>query len=254
VTVQIWQPLATKPSERYGGLIRLVPGGSVVVAGLARADRVVDHVPVLAWVRTRFYEIEEAALVAIRDRLFPTDGLRSVSDLVPFSATPPPVAVVASNTAISPREAFAALLEMSERQTPAAARQRSVMRTLSQLLPDEARVLLALSDGGQRAVLQVHDGDDHLVQNRSSVGRAAKVHANDLTSTYVTHLLELGLAELVPYEGRSFYEWEMLETETEVRDVLGRYDHRKLKKPKVTRQILRLSPAGGAFCDLCIPS
>ena len=75
-----------------------------------------------------------------------------------------------------------------------------------------------------------------------------------MTTAYVTHLLNLGLAELVPYEGRSFYEWEIIETETEVREVLSRYDHRKLKKPRLSRQLLRLSPAGRAFCDQCIPS
>ena len=128
------------------------------------------------------------------------------------------------------------------------------MRTIGQLVPDEARVLFSMSSGSQHAVLQVHDGDDQVVQNRSNVGRLAKVHAQDLTTSYVTHLLQLGLVELVPYEGRSFYEWEMIETETEVRDVLSRYDHRKLKKPRMTRQILRLSQAGRAFCDLCIPS
>jgi hypothetical protein len=127
------------------------------------------------------------------------------------------------------------------------------MRIITELVPDEARILLTLSNGSQHAVLQVHDGEEQLVQNRSSVGRAAKVHAQDLTARYVTHLLELDLVELTPYAGRAFYEWEMIETETVVREVLSRYDHRKLRKPKLTRQVLRLSPAGRAFCDLCIP-
>jgi hypothetical protein len=210
----------------------------------------------LAWVRTRLYELEDEMVLALRDRLSRVDGPLSRSTLVPFAppSRQPVIATPSINGAGSPADAFAVLLGSSETQSPEAAREQSVLRLIDQLVPDEARILFAMSDGSQYAVLQAHDGDEHILVNQSNVGRAAKVHAQDQTTAYVTHLLHLGLVELFPYEGKSFYEWEMIETETRVREVLGRYDHRKVRKPKLSRQILRLSPAGRAFCDRCIPA
>ena len=83
------------------------------------------------------------------------------------------------------------------------------------------------------------------------MGRNARVHSQELTATYVTHLLELGLVELAPYEGDDLMEFELLESETAVRDVLAPYDHRKLRKPRITRQVVRLDAAGRAFCEEC---
>jgi hypothetical protein len=117
------------------------------------------------------------------------------------------------------------------------------------LVPDEAKILRALADGTEHAVIQAHDGSVPLVVNHSAVGRNARVHSRELTPSYVTHLLELGLVELAPYQGHDLMEFELLESETAVRDVLAPYDHRKLRKPRITRQVLRLSPAGRVFCE-----
>jgi hypothetical protein len=255
-SVQVWEPQVTRRMEVFRGVVRRFPGGALAVAGMERVDRVVEQVPVLAWVRTRLYELEDDIFLALRDRLTTVDGTLSMSTLVPFAPASRQAVVPATsiNGPGSPADAFAILLGTSETQSPDAARRQNVMRLIDELVPDEARILFAMSDGSQYAVLQAMDGDDHILVNQSNVGRGAKVHAQDQTTAYVTHLLHLGLVELVPYEGRSFYEWEMIETETHVREVLARYDHRKLRKPKVIRQILRLSPAGRAFCDRCIPA
>ena len=45
-------------------------------------------------------------------------------------------------------------------------------------------------------------------------------------------------------------EFELLESETAVRRVLAPYDHRKLIKPRLTRQVVRLSEDGRAFCAI----
>jgi hypothetical protein len=223
---------------------------------MERVDHVVDQVPVLAWSRTRVYEIETGLWHTLRNQLLPADA--STSSLLSLPFTPAPRHVVpspmANDDSCDPIVSFAALLRAAETQSPDAARRQAMMRIIDDLVPDESRILFAMSNGSQHAVLQVDDGDDRIISNRSSVGRTAKVHAQELTTRYVAHLLELGLIELARYEGRSFYEWELIESESEVREVLRLYDHRKLKKPKMIRQILRLSPAGRALCDLCIPS
>jgi hypothetical protein len=140
-------------------------------------------------------------------------------------------------------------LAAAEAQSPAEARAAARLRVALSLVPDEAKILRALADGTEHAVIQAHDGTVPLVVNHSAVGRNARVHSRELTPGYVTHLLELGLVELAPYLGTDLMEFELLESETAVRDVLAPYDHRKLRKPRITRQVLRLSPAGRDFCQ-----
>jgi hypothetical protein len=234
---------------------RRVPGGFIAAAGIERIDRMLDRVPVLAWFRSRLYQVEESALEALRDRLAQLDGALPIGVGVSGAFTSQVAAAPADGAvwALSPAEAFTKLLDAADMQSPSEARMEAVVRIIRQLVPDEARILRALSDGSEFAVLQAYDGNDHIVRNRSNVGRNAKVHAQELTPTYVTHLLELGLVELAPYEGTSLYEYELIEAESEVRQILGHYDHRKLMKPKISRQVLRLSASGRKFCDLVSP-
>jgi hypothetical protein len=257
VAVQVSELGAGRPFEWVRDMVRRLPAGPIVMGGVDRVDRLVDQVPVLAWCRARVYDVEAELLLALRDRLALLDTPLARATLIPFTTPDIQTLVPAlpGPDTRTPSEAFAALLHVAEVQSPAEARQDNLMRLIDSLLPDEARIILAMADGSQHAVLQAYEGDTQIIANRSSVGRAAKVRAQEMTSEYVTHLLALDLVELVPYEGRSFYEWELIESETDVRAVLAPFDHRKvLRKPKLTRQLLRLSETGRAFCELCIPS
>jgi hypothetical protein len=217
-----------------------LPGGGLVSAWLEVAEAMVDRVPAAAWVADRVDDVERALLVALRERL---DELQQ----------PTPVTTTADVTPPNVAEHVRHLLVTAEEQTPAEARSAAMLRTALELLPDEARILARLAGGAEDAVIQAHVGGQHVVRNHSAVGRNARVHSQDLTPTYVTHLLDLGLVELVPYEGDDVMEFELLESETAVRSVLGPYDHRKLVKPKVTRQLVRLSADGQAFCAVALP-
>ena len=213
-----------------------LPGGGLVHAWLDVAEEMVERIPAAAWVADRVDDVERALLVALRERL---DELQQPKAEAP--ATAPSVAGHVRQ-----------LLATAEEQTPAEARSAAMLRTALELRPDEARILARLADGSEHPTIQAHVGGQHVVRNHSSVGRAARVHSQDLTPTYVTHLLELGLVELVPFEGSELMEFELLEAETAVRDVLGPYDHRKVVKPKVTRQLVRLSADGRAFCAIAL--
>ena len=213
-----------------------LPGGGLVHAWLDVAEAMVDRVPAASWVADRVDDVERALLVALRERL---DELQQPKADGPTAA--PTVA-----------EHVRRLLATAEEQTPAEARSAAMLRTALELLPDEARILARLADGSADPVIQAHVGGQHVVRNHSSIGRAARVHSQDLTASYVTHLLDLGLVELVPHEGDDLMEFELLEAETAVRDVLGPYDHRKVVKPKITRQLVRLSADGRAFCAIAL--
>lgn len=217
-----------------------LPGGGLVHAWLEVAEELVDRIPAAAWVADRVDDVERALLVALRERL---DELQQPKADAPAAApgTTPTVA-----------DHVRRLLATAEEQTPAEARSAAMLRTALELLPDEARILAHLADGSEHPVIQAHVSGRHVVRNHSSVGRSARVHSQDLTPSYVTHLLDLGLVELVPYQGSDLMEFELLEAETAVRDVLGPYDHRKVVKPRVTRQLLRLSADGRAFCAIAL--
>jgi len=223
--------------EWLGRIAGQFPGGGLVNHWLDEVDRLVDQVPAAAWARGRFEEVERATLERLAERLeelVPQRTAREEADEQP---------------ARSAAEHVAALLAAAEAQSPAEARAAAWLRIALSLVPDEAKILRTLADGSEHAVIQAHDGSVPLVVNHSAVGRNARVHSRDLTPDYVTHLLELGLVELAPFTGTDLMEFELLESETAVRDVLAPYDHRKLRKPRITRQVLRLSAAGRAFCE-----
>ncbi len=233
----------------FGWLARVadrVPGGSIARVGLDAAGRIVDQVPALAWARSRIDEVEREALQALRDRLAQLDGAVPGGGLSVGPLTP-------ATRASSAADEFAALLRAAEDQSAADARASALLRIIRELVPDEARIIRTLADGSEYAVIQAYDGSDHIVVNHSSVGRQAKVHSQDLTPSYVSHLLEMGLVELVPYTGSNLMEYELLESETPVRKVLSPYDHRKLMKPRIVRQVVRLSAKGADFCAVCLP-
>lgn len=236
----------------FGLLDRLadrLPGGSIAKAGIGAVEHMVNRVPVVLWVRSRIAEVERDALRSLTERLAQLNGTVPLTFLSSGPVPPAPGPLRSP----SPADEFGDLLLEGEGQSSADARKAAMLRIVRELVPDEARILHTLADGSEHAVLQAYDGSDHIVVNRSNVGRNAKVHAQELTSRYVTHLLELGLVEFEPFKGGEILEYELIEAESEVREILGHYDHRKLMKPRIERQVIRLSPAGRAFCDVCIP-
>lgn len=130
---------------------------------------------------------------------------------------------------------------------------------LGQLVPDEARILAALSDGGVAAVVHVlprsrRSGTNlPLIENASSVGRAAGVALPEMVPVYVTHLVQLGLVELGPEDDALKGDYELVMTETVVREALSQAGRRSVLPPRVTRQTLQLSDLGRSLWASCRP-
>ena len=242
----------TEPRKRVAtawaeSIAEQLPGGGLVQAWIDVVDELIERVPVAAWLADRVDDVERAILEALRERL---DDLQADPGETPVAGSGVASATGASRPSVA--QHVRQLLATAEDQTPAEARAAAMLRIALELLPDEARILARLADGSADPVIQAHVGGQHVVRNHSAVGRNARVHSQDLTSTYVTHLLELGLVELVPYDGNDLMEFELLESETAARDVLSPYDHRKVVKPRVTRQLVRLSADGRAFCAIAL--
>lgn len=95
-------------------------------------------------------------------------------------------------------------------------------RIIDQLVPDEARIISALSDGSTAPLVSVRTrtatgGPGKLVlANASLVGRTANLALPHLTPNYVTHLLSLGLVERGPEDPAMKQDYEILMAETYV--------------------------------------
>jgi hypothetical protein len=151
------------------------------------------------------------------------------------------------------------LLARSVGQSTTGSRLELYEALLGQLVPDEARILAALSDGGAAAVVHViarsrrSGPSSPLIENASSVGRTAGVALPEMVPVYVTHLLQLGLVELRAEDDALKGDYELVMTETSVRDALSQAGRGGVLPPRVTRQTLQLSELGRSLWASCRP-
>jgi hypothetical protein len=109
-----------------------------------------------------------------------------------------------------------ALLSRALEQSTASGRDELFHRILDQIVPDEARIISALSDGSSSPMISVHALNragllgEALIENASLIGRAANVALPALTPTYVGHLLALGLLETRPEDDAMKDEYQIL--------------------------------------------
>jgi hypothetical protein len=144
------------------------------------------------------------------------------------------------------------LLVVSTEQSAEDARQRLYASVLNELQPDEARIFAALSDGTRYAVLHVvsrgHLGQSGpaLLENASTVGRAAGVALPDMVPWYVGHLIRLGLAVVEPEVRALADTYDILETEPYVREAQAAAGNARL-----VRRSLLITPFGARLWDVC---
>jgi DNA-binding transcriptional ArsR family regulator len=144
-----------------------------------------------------------------------------------------------------PAQQLDRLLTRAVGQSTSGSRRELYGTLLDQLVPDEARILAALSDGGRAAIVHVLPRRGApVLENASSVGRAAGVAVPPLVPVYITHLLRLGLVELEDDDGTRGLDYELLMAETTVREALARASNAGVLPPRVVRQMVRLSELG----------
>src|SRR5262249_46209704 len=115
------------------------------------------------------------------------------------AAAPTPGPSIASAADAPPplSDAMDSLLKRSIDPTPAESLAALHRALLAELVPDEARILAALSDGSSYPMVHVAEAtigsnQRRVLQNASSVGRAAGVALPNQTPVYVSHLRRLG--------------------------------------------------------------
>ncbi len=153
------------------------------------------------------------------------------------------------------RSAMGELLERSVEATRADSRDYLYGTIISQLVPDEARILAALSDGTPFAAIDVvqklRRGKTRIaLAHASAVGRQAGLVSPDSTPTYLARLQSFGLVEFGPEDEALAVQYDILATDSTVQDA-----RRSVRGTvKLVRSTVRLSAFGAQFWTAADPS
>jgi hypothetical protein len=157
------------------------------------------------------------------------------------------------------RTAMGELLERSSEATAKNSRDYLYGTIVSQLVPDEARILAALANGGRYAAVDVvakpigRSATRQVLVNASTVGAAAGLPTPQNTATYLTRLHGLGLVEFGKPDDGLAKQYALLAGDDAVRDARKRIESDRLGTAKLVRKTVRLSRFGRDFWAACAP-
>jgi abortive infection alpha-like protein len=141
------------------------------------------------------------------------------------------------------------LLDRAIGQNTASSRQELFHKILDQIVPDEARIISALSDGSTSPLLNVYTRTlaglvgDVVLENMSLIGKTANLTLPQLTPMYVSHLLSLGLVESGPEDSAMKDEYEILAADTAVLQAIKTASRGPIPA-RIEKYTLRLSGLG----------
>ncbi|WP_183094663.1 Abi-alpha family protein [Nocardioides stalactiti] len=127
-------------------------------------------------------------------------------------------------------------------------------RLIDQLVPDEARIISALSDGSASPLVTIRartaTGGPGKVQlaNASLVGRTANLALPAMTATYVSHLLSLGLLERGPEDTSMKQDYEILMAETYILKAIKAASRGPLPA-RIDKRTVRVTPLGRSLWE-----
>jgi hypothetical protein len=157
------------------------------------------------------------------------------------------------------RTAMTELLHRSSVSTDRTSREYLFGTIVSQLVPDEARILAALAGGGRFAAVDVvarqvgRPGSRTVLANASVVGNVAGVSWPQNTSTYVARLQSFGLLEFGTVTDELDKQFGQLTADEAVQAARKQIEVGKLGSAKLIRKSLALSPLGREFWAACTP-
>jgi hypothetical protein len=205
---------------------------------LQSVERSVAQTPLVGQILARLADAERVVIRAIKAHLAEIDP-----------PTPDPADTSADQLVATPTDVLRDLLDRSMYSRPDDSRTALYLSLLQDLLPDEARILAALSDGSAYPVVDIAEpllgtSTAFVLTNASTVGRAAGVTLPHHTPLYVTRLVLAGLAVIGPEGGNAMYDdYEMLLTEAAVNLAITKA-RRGIRSARVIRRTLRISELG----------
>jgi hypothetical protein len=141
------------------------------------------------------------------------------------------------------------LLDRAIEQSTTASRQELFHKILDQIMPDEARIISALSDGSASPLLNVYARTraglvgEVVLENMSLIGKTANLALPQLTPMYVSHLLSLGLVESGPEDSSMKDDYEILAADTAVLQAIKKASRGPIPA-RIENYTLRLSGLG----------
>jgi hypothetical protein len=128
-------------------------------------------------------------------------------------------------------------------------------RILSELAPDEARILRLLAQEGPRPAVDVRTGgpvsllkSDLVAPGLNMIGREAGVRHLDRVHRYLDNLSRLGLVWFAHEQLEDIQVYHVLEAQPEVVEAME-----KAGRGKTVRRSIHLTPFGQDFCQICLP-
>jgi DNA-binding transcriptional ArsR family regulator len=155
------------------------------------------------------------------------------------------------------RTAMTELLERSAESDETHSRDYLFGSIISQLVPDEARILAALATGERFAVLDVLAKTSRtttrpVLTNVSTVAAAARVAAPEKVGTYLDRLRAFGLIESTPAGDELSPQFDALLADPAVKRARTQLDASR-HGSKVNRTTVALSSLGREFWAVCAP-
>lgn len=232
-------------AEERDRVDRVVEQAGKVAGWLARASwQAASRLPGGEAAQRQFRRAERVVLDEMRKRLDEVDEEGTLSGKL-IESKP----VVLDGHVDPVKSTMADLLRLSTELDRERGREYVYLSIVRQLVPDEARILAALSDGEAYALVHVMGrGQRVLLRNASSVGRAAGVMLPELVPDYVTRLERLGLVDVGAEDPALSVQYDILLTEDRVRAA-----EKGVRGPRYARHTLRLSTLGKQFWGAARP-
>jgi hypothetical protein len=157
------------------------------------------------------------------------------------------------------RSAMSELLERSVEATRADSREYLYGTIISQLVPDEARILAALADGSRYACADVvlkqrFASTRVLLANASAVGRKAGLVSPENVPTYLTRLHGFGLVDFGPQDDSLDVQYDVLATDATIQNARNSVEPQRRGSVKLSRKTVQLSAFGREFWAASDPS
>lgn len=224
--------------------------GSDLGALFQRMSQIAHALPGAQFAQRQIERVETRVLSELKermDRIEPAPPRRSDGVVAPFAADRP----------ASLAEHMAMLMERAAEQTREQALEDLFRQIITELVPDEARILGALSDGTAYPMLHVAIGPRvgpaprRIAENISSIGKPAGVKLLEQVPAYIAHLRALELVESAAEDKQFEIKYQILESDLAIKQAVDRAQPGALSAVQYLRRTLRLSDFGRQFWQAC---
>jgi hypothetical protein len=225
--------------------------------GTPLASRLLAKLPGGAIVQDQIDKVERRVLSELKSRLdrLQGDGEATVQ-VVAFSMETQSATHAPGRDLRGPAEMMRELLAASSEHTKQQAELAYYTSLVRALLPDEARVLSALSDGGTYplvnliALSKLGIPTHSVLENTCTVGRAAGVLLPEMTRGYIQRLMAAGLVETGPEDYTLNTKYEILETDDVLRKLINQMKAAG-QRSQIKRRVLKISELGRNLWEAC---